>query len=201
MIAYGIGILPLINNLKREIPNVTQPWYSDNAGSLVAFARIETYFYSLTWNGPGRRYYLESSNSVLILHPENIKAGKEFGARQIFKVFPSAHYLGGSIGDDKSKSDWQREHTLTWHNQRNRREISPGELFRSDMCNPIRVNISTTHHLVHRGCISGSRENYSETFLPRLFFWNTKTLSPIVGTLSMMPIKVARLGLLNPVKS
>ena len=25
MIAYGIGILPLINNLKREIPEVTQP--------------------------------------------------------------------------------------------------------------------------------------------------------------------------------
>ena len=38
-----------------------------------------------------------------------------------------------------------------------------------------------------------------ETFLPRLFFGNTKTLSPIVETLSIMPIKVDRLGLLNPV--
>ena len=38
-----------------------------------------------------------------------------------------------------------------------------------------------------------------ETFLHHLFFGKTKTLSPIVGTLSKMPIKVARLGLLNPV--
>ena len=30
MIAYGIGILPLINNLKREIPDVTHPWYAED---------------------------------------------------------------------------------------------------------------------------------------------------------------------------
>ena len=42
MIAYGIGILPLIKNLKREIPDVTQTWYADNNGALGIFARIET---------------------------------------------------------------------------------------------------------------------------------------------------------------
>ena len=40
-----------------------------------------------------------------------------------------------------------------------------------------------------------------ETFLPHIFFGKTKTLSPVVGTLSMILIKVARLGLLNPVMS
>ena len=44
MITYGIGILPLIKNLKRDIPDVTQPWYADNARALGPFARIETYF-------------------------------------------------------------------------------------------------------------------------------------------------------------
>ena len=56
MITYGIGILPLINNIKREIPDVTQPWYADNSGALGMFARIETYFDSLTRQGPGRVY-------------------------------------------------------------------------------------------------------------------------------------------------
>ena len=37
-----------------------------------------------------------------------------------------------------------------------------------------------------------------ETFLPHLFFGNTKTLTPIVVTLSTLPIKVDGLGLLNP---
>ena len=56
-ITYGIGIIPLINNLKREIPDITQPWYDDNAGALGTFARLETYFDSLTCQGPGRGYY------------------------------------------------------------------------------------------------------------------------------------------------
>ena len=40
-----------------------------------------------------------------------------------------------------------------------------------------------------------------ETFLPRLFFGTTKSLSPIVGSLSMVPVKKYLLELLNPVMS
>ena len=43
MIAYGIGILPLIKNTKLDIPDVTKPWYSDNARALGTLARIETH--------------------------------------------------------------------------------------------------------------------------------------------------------------
>ena len=43
MIAYGIGIIPLINNLKRGIPDVTQPWYTEDARALGTLPRIETY--------------------------------------------------------------------------------------------------------------------------------------------------------------
>ena len=46
---------------------------------------------------------------------------------------------------------------------------------------------------------AGVEKMIQENFLPRLFFRKTKTLSPIVGTLSTILIKVARLGLLNPV--
>ena len=65
------------------------------------------------------------------------------------------------------------------------------------------MDISTTHHLVH-----GTRYAFTRVgkmiwgnFLPHLFFRKTKTLSPIVGTLSKIPIKVAGLDLLNPVTS
>ena len=40
-----------------------------------------------------------------------------------------------------------------------------------------------------------------ETFLPRIFFGNMKTLSPIVGDLSTTPVNKSGLGLLNPVTS
>ena len=54
MIAYRIIILPLIKNIKQEIPDVTQTWYSDNVGALGMFARLENYFDSLTHQGPGQ---------------------------------------------------------------------------------------------------------------------------------------------------
>ena len=114
MIAYGISILPLINNIKQEIPDVTQPWYSDDAGDLGTFTIIETYFNSLTRQGPGRGYYPKMSKSILIVHPENLKAGKEFGARHGFKVCTGTHYLRGYIKDNDYKSNWLRECTLAW---------------------------------------------------------------------------------------
>ena len=48
MIAYRIGILPLIKNLKQEIPDVTHPSYADAAGTIGKFTRLETYFDFLT---------------------------------------------------------------------------------------------------------------------------------------------------------
>ena len=40
-----------------------------------------------------------------------------------------------------------------------------------------------------------------ETFLLHIFFGKTKTLSPVVGALSTIPVKKSRLGLLYPVTS
>ena len=76
MIAYGIGILPLIKNLKREIPDVTQPWYAYNSR---ASARLEKYFGLLTRQGPGQGYHPDPNKSVMIFCPDNFKAGKVFG--------------------------------------------------------------------------------------------------------------------------
>ena len=44
-----------------------------------------------------------------------------------------------------------------------------------------------------------SEKVIKETFLPRKLFRKTKSLSPILGSLSMMTFKKAVLGLLNPV--
>ena len=111
MIMYGIGILSLINNLKRSITRVT--WYAENAGALVTFVRLETYFDSLTRQGPGRGYHPEPTKSLLIVLPEDLEADKVFGARHIFKMCTVPCYLGGYIFDDESTCDWFRYRTLS----------------------------------------------------------------------------------------
>ena len=80
------------------------------------FSRIETYFILLTRQVPGHGYYPKLSKSLLIVHPEDLKAGKEFGARYGFKVCTGARYLRGYIGDDNSKINFLRERILTWEN-------------------------------------------------------------------------------------
>ena len=40
MIAYGIGVLPLIRELWNAHPRVTQPWYADDAGAGEKFPNI-----------------------------------------------------------------------------------------------------------------------------------------------------------------
>ena len=40
-----------------------------------------------------------------------------------------------------------------------------------------------------------------ETFLPRIFFGKTKTLSPFTGAIITISVRKSGLGLLNPVKS
>ena len=114
MIAYGIRILPLTKNLKQAIPDVTHSWYADNARALGMSSRLETYFDSLTRQGLGQGYHPDPTKILLIVRPENLEAGKVFGARHIFRVFTGARYFGGYIGDDNSKRDWLRESTLTW---------------------------------------------------------------------------------------
>ena len=54
MIAYGVGILPLIDNLKQEKPDINQPWYNDDARSLVTFTIIGNSFNLLTRQGEVR---------------------------------------------------------------------------------------------------------------------------------------------------
>ena len=102
MIAYGIGILPLTKNLKRAIPDITQPWYADDAGDLGTFARLETYFDSLKLQGPGRGYHPDPTKSVLIVHLENLESVKEFGARHRFKLCTGSLYFVGCIGYNES---------------------------------------------------------------------------------------------------
>ena len=54
MIAYGIGFLPLIWELREAHPCVTQPWYSDDAGAGGAFIDVQAHFQDLQARGPAR---------------------------------------------------------------------------------------------------------------------------------------------------
>ena len=106
VVTYDIRILPLIKRLKSTYPDATQTWYANNYGSLGTFDNLEQYFNLLKRNGPDQGYNLDPTKIILIVHPNNIKAGGVFGQFHEFKVYMIARYLGGYIRDDKYKVDW-----------------------------------------------------------------------------------------------
>ena len=112
------------------------------------------------------------------------------------------HYLGCYIGDHDSKINWLREHTLMWEKNINMISETAGK-YPQESYSAVVCVIQSEWIFLQRVtwdmgyAFTGVEKMIWETFLHHLFFGKTKTLSPIVGTLSMMPIKVSRLVLLN----
>ena len=64
------------------------------------------------------------------------------------------------------------------HNEKNIKEIFPGELRRSGTCNQIRIDISSTRHLGHRILVRGSGEYYSQNLFASSFLRKDKNPLP-----------------------
>ena len=77
MIAYGIGVLPLIRELRDAHPRVTQPWYADDAGAGGTFQQVQAHFIDLQERGPSRGYYPKPTKSILVMTPENAARAEE----------------------------------------------------------------------------------------------------------------------------
>ena len=114
VVSNSIGVLPLIKCLKLAYPDVTQPWYADNSGSLGTFDNLGLYFNSLKRNGPDWGYYPDTTKIILIVHPENLEVGGLFSAHFFFAVFTDTRYLGNYIGYEKSKGDCLKNRTGDW---------------------------------------------------------------------------------------
>ena len=114
MVTYAIGVLPMIKRLKWEYTDVTQTCYVEYGGALGTYKNIVLYFNFLKKSDLGSGYYSSPSKRVLIVHPDNIVARKEFDLSHGFKVCTGIHYLGGFIEDDNYNIDWLKYCTLNW---------------------------------------------------------------------------------------
>ena len=102
MITYGIGVLPLIRDLSRDHPRVTQPWYADNAGARGEFEDVMAHFRYLQLRGPFRGYFLEPAKSILVVAERNVPWAKEYFLGMGVQVVTGSQYLGGFIGEPSS---------------------------------------------------------------------------------------------------
>ena len=83
MISYGIGVLPLIRDLRRDHPYVTQPWYADDAGAGGSFEAVMSDFRDLRLKGTAQGYFPEPTKSILVVAEQNVPRADSFSWRSL----------------------------------------------------------------------------------------------------------------------
>ena len=99
MIAYGIGVLPLIRDIREAHTRVTHPWCADYVKVWVTCERILDHFQDIQARGPPRGYLPEPTKSISVLVPRNVPMTEEFFQGMGVKIMTGSRYLGGFVGD------------------------------------------------------------------------------------------------------
>ena len=102
MVVYGLRISPLIRELRKAHPVVTQTWYADDAGGGVTFKSIWRHLHYLMVIGSLRGYFPEPANIILVLSPWNVLQAEAFFQGYVLQIGTGSRYLGGFVG---SKAD------------------------------------------------------------------------------------------------
>ena len=106
MIAYGIGVIPLIRELWGAHPRFTQTWYADDAGVGGTFHQILEHFRYLQTQGPARAYYSKPTKIILVVATGNVSQAEEHFRGLGIRVVTGHGYLRGYIGDREAEGSW-----------------------------------------------------------------------------------------------
>ena len=72
MIIYGLGIRPLIQDLRTDHPIVNQPWYDNDSRVIGTFSGIRRHLNGLMVRGTRWVFFLEPTKSILVIFPRNV---------------------------------------------------------------------------------------------------------------------------------
>ena len=72
IITYGIGILPLVQELHDIHPCIAQPCYANDAWAGGNFVLIIAHVCDLQFRVEPQGYLLDPTNSILVIAPQNV---------------------------------------------------------------------------------------------------------------------------------
>jgi hypothetical protein len=205
MFAYGIGILPLIRQLKKEFPLVEQPWYTDNAGAGGKFDRIRSQFLRLVKLGPTFGYFPESTKSILIVAQHNLESATSVFVDLHFKVKTGERYLGGFIDEPAAQDEWLDRKIQYWSKAMAGLAVAAAK-FPQSAYSGLQRSLQQEWQFVQRivkdigGKFPFVEKEMNQTFLPALCDDAISSDDPRFS-LAGLPVKHAGLALPNPVLS
>ena len=114
MITYGIGILPLICELRVTYPQVTQPWYADDAGTGGKFTTLQEHMWGMMVQGPPQGYFLEITKRILFVLPRNSQRAEEYFRGMGVGVVTGSRHLSSFIGEIVPDKSWLDKKLKLW---------------------------------------------------------------------------------------
>ena len=98
MVAYGLKTLPLIRELRKAHPSVTQTCYAANAGAGGTFEGIQQHLDDLMVRGPLRGYLTNPKKRILVVSPRNVPQAEAFFWGYGPQIATGIHHLEGFVG-------------------------------------------------------------------------------------------------------
>jgi hypothetical protein len=210
MIAYGVGMLPLVRKLKELNQLLTQSWYADDACAAGTFDRILSMFHDVSRIGPDYGYYPNASKSILVTHPDNMVAAHHFfnvTHRLGFKISTGHRFLGGFIGDSTSRDEFVSSKVADWiHGTRELAAVArlkyPHAAYTGiSKCLQHKWNFTQRVIPGVDNLFLPLEEEIANNFLPALFGDPLSSLDKNLRLLTALPVKHAGLALPNPVST
>ena len=117
MTLYGITLLPLIESLRKDVPEVLQPWYADDAAMVGKVEDLRTAMELLQERGPARGYFPEPSKSVFVPATPEVAEQCKIALKDFnFRHCDGSRYVGGFIGTSEAAMEWIRPQIEQWAN-------------------------------------------------------------------------------------
>ena len=116
MALYGLSLLPLAEILRKEYPEVLQPWYADDAAMQGRALSVAKCFQILAEAGPHFGYFPEPEKSFAICPLATEAAAKAiFEAEGLPVNYCRGHrYVGGYVGSTAMQDRWVEPMVEKW---------------------------------------------------------------------------------------
>lgn len=205
MVLYGLALVPLAEKLRAAVPEALQPWYADDAAVAGRTGDIAKVMARLQEWGPARGYFPEPEKSVFIVRPEDEADAKALLQDFNFRYKDGSRYVGGFIGSRARLLEWLEPKIQEWVaaiKTLSRVAKRFPQTAYTGLVRSLQMEWTYVQRVIPNIEDSFAPVEHALThhFLPALLGETPANLNEL-RQLSCLPVKLAGLGIPDPVKS
>ena len=201
MLAYGLGLLPLIRDLKHQYTSLFHSWYADDGAAAGRLQVLAQFYKDAERLGRHYGYYLNPDKCIIITTQENLATAHRIFRKYRFNpdnIVTGKRYLGGYLGDPAGKEQYLKDKINQWVLSLSRLSAACHQCPQAAYC-ALQKSLQMEWQYVQRvvdcspALFAPLEDAIAQTFLPALFHGTTPP-----RTLTSLPRKAAGLSLSNP---